>query len=376
MERVMVGQGDRRAVLQGIGMGALSAALPAAARASGPAQDGQRKLGYAIVGLGSYATGQIMPRMKSCQHSRIVALVSGTPAKLDKYGTDYGVPKTHRYSYADFDRIRDNPDIDIVYVVLPVFLHAEYSIRALKAGKHVLCEKPMAMNVAECQAMIDAAKAADRKLMIGYRCHFEPYNRQAIDWVRSRHVGPLSTLQVETGFSIGPNQWRLEQAKAGGGSMMDIGIYSLNAARYLTGEEPVALSAFETTDKSDPRFREVEDRVSFMLQFPSGVVANCLSSYSSGHGRYRAVGTDGWLELEPAVFYGGHAMRVSRRGSVGAVDLGATGDEQFVRMLDHLALCASTGKTPIVPGEEGLRDIRLIEAIYRSMKERSVINLA
>ncbi|WP_448658770.1 Gfo/Idh/MocA family protein [Sphingomonas sp. CJ99] len=354
-------------------MGAVAAVLPAAARS---AQTGNRRLGYAIVGLGSYATGQIMPRMKLCEHSRIVALVSGTPAKLERYGDEYGVPKSHRYSYADFDRIRDNPDIDIVYVVLPVFMHAEYSIRASQAGKHVLCEKPMAMNAAECTAMIAAARAADRKLMIGYRCHFEPYNRQAMDWARGGHIGMLSTVQVETGFPIGPNQWRLEKAKAGGGSMMDIGIYSLNAARYLTGEEPVAVTAIETTDRSDPRFAEVEDRVSFMLQFPSGVVANCVSSYSSGHGRYRAVGTEGWVELEPSVFYGGHAMRLNRGGKTESVNLGSTGDEQFARMLDHLSICAQTGATPIVAGEEGLRDIRLIEAIYRSMKERSVVQLA
>lgn len=164
--------GSRREILAGLGAGMVLTGLAARA-ATAPT----RKIGYAIVGLGSYATRQIMPNFAGCDHARLVALVSGTPAKLDQYGADYGIPKTHRYSYAQFDRIRDNPDIDVVYVVLPNSLHAEYSIRAAQAGKHVMCEKPMAVSVAECQAMIAACKKAGTKLMIGYRSRFEPYNR-------------------------------------------------------------------------------------------------------------------------------------------------------------------------------------------------------
>ncbi|MGB3927396.1 MAG: Gfo/Idh/MocA family oxidoreductase, partial [Sphingobium sp.] len=161
---------SRRELIGGIGLGL------ALAGAGAPAAFGAtRRIGYAVVGLGSYATRQIMPNFAGCETARLVALVSGTPAKLDQYGAQYNIPKTHRYSYADFDRIRDNPDIDAVYIILPNSMHAEYSIRAAQAGKHVMCEKPMAVSVAECQAMIAASRKAGKKLMIGYRSRFEQY---------------------------------------------------------------------------------------------------------------------------------------------------------------------------------------------------------
>lgn len=334
-----------------------------------------RRIGYAVVGLGYYATRQIMPNFAGCQHSRLVALVSGTPAKLEQYGAQYGIPKSHRYSYADFDRIRENPEIDVVYVVLPNSLHAEYAIRAARAGKHVLCEKPMATSVAECQAMIAACQKAGTKLMIGYRSRFEPYNRLAIELARGGHVGPTRMITAEHGFPIQPGQWRLDRALSGGGSMMDIGIYSLNAARYLTGEEPVELSAVESTDRADPRFRGVEDRVSFVLRFPSGVQANCISSYSSAHNAYRVTGDSGWIGLEPATSYTGQAMTIRKDGGTAPRTLPPPPQNQFAAQLDHMAECVLTGATPIVSGEEGLKDMRLIEAIYTSMAERRHISL-
>jgi len=173
--------GTRRDVLGGIGAGVVASALGGSVQAAP-----KRKLGYAVVGLGYYATKQILPNLKDCEFAELKALVSGTPAKLEKYGAEYGIAKTHWYSYETYDRIRDNPDIDIVYVVLPNSMHAEYTIRAHQAGKHVMCEKPMAVSVAECQAMIAAAKKAGKKLMIGYRCHFEPFNLEAM---RLAHTG-------------------------------------------------------------------------------------------------------------------------------------------------------------------------------------------
>ena len=192
--------GTRRAVLGGLGAGLAASVLP---RAAWGATQTKRKLGYAIVGLGNYATRQIMPRLKDCEFAELKALVSGTPAKLEQYGTEYGIPKTHRYSYADYDRIRDNPDIDLVYVVLPNSMHAEYSIRASQAGKHVLCEKPMAISAAECEAMIAAAKKANRKLMIGYRCHFEPHNLLGVKLVKDGTVGKVRFVGSEHGFVQG-----------------------------------------------------------------------------------------------------------------------------------------------------------------------------
>lgn len=364
---------NRRIVLQGIGAGLASAAMLDPALAKAPPK---RKLGYAIVGLGSYATRQIMPRLKDCEFARLTALVSGTPEKLDRYGQEYGVPKTHRYRYADYDLIRDNPDIDIVYVVLPNSMHAEYSIRASQAGKHVMCEKPMAVSAAEAEAMIAAARKANRKLMIGYRSHFEPYNLRAIELIKTGFVGRPTLITAEHGFNAQPNQWRLDRPMSGGGSLMDIGIYSLNAARYLAGEEPVELVATEWTDRNDPRFRTVEDRIDFQLKFPSGVIANCVSSYSSAHNGYRVTGTKGWVGLEPATPYEGQQMWTKRDGKAEQVTLPAPAKNQFVAQLDHLPESILTGIPLRASGEEGLRDMRLIEAIYRSARERRAVSLA
>jgi glucose-fructose oxidoreductase len=364
---------NRRIVLQGIGAGLASAAMLDPALAKAPPK---RKLGYAIVGLGSYATRQIMPRLKDCEFARLTALVSGTPEKLERYGQEYGVPRTHRYGYADYDRIRDNPDIDIVYVVLPNSMHAEYSIRASQAGKHVMCEKPMAVSAAEAEAMIAAARKANRKLMIGYRSHFEPYNLRAIELIKTGFVGRPTLITAEHGFNAQPNQWRLDRPMSGGGSLMDIGIYSLNAARYLAGEEPVELVATEWTDRNDPRFRTVEDRIDFQLKFPSGVIANCVSSYSSAHNGYRVTGTKGWAGLEPATPYEGQQMWTKRDGKAEQVTLPAPAKNQFVAQLDHLPESILTGIPLRASGEEGLRDMRLIEAIYRSARERRAVSLA
>jgi len=367
----MTTETHRREVLGGLAAGVAMAGLPRMAGAAQPA----RPFGYAVVGLGSYATRQIMPNFKGCDHARLVALVSGTPAKLEQYGTEYGIPKTHRYSYADFDRIRDNPDIDAVYIILPNSMHAEYTIRAARAGKHVMCEKPMAVSAAECEAMIAACRRADRKLMIGYRCRFEPYNKLAIELARAGHVGRTRIINAEHGFDAKPGQWRLDRALSGGGSLMDIGIYSLNAARYLTGEEPVAVSAQEATDRSDPRFRTVEDRINFLLRFPSGAEAVCVSSYSSAHNAYRVNGDKGWIDMEPATPYEGHVMRIRKDGTTSPKVLPAPRRNQFQAQLDHLPESVFAGTQPITAGEEGLADLKVMEAIYRSAREGREVRL-
>ncbi|WP_343519551.1 Gfo/Idh/MocA family oxidoreductase [Sphingomonas sp.] len=362
----------RRGMLGSIGAGLAVGAMgnmPLWARA-------KRKLGYAVVGLGSYATQQIMPRLAQCEFAELRALVSGTPAKLEKFGAQYGIPRTHWYDYRRYDRIRDNPDIDLVYVVLPNSMHAEYAIRASQAGKHVLCEKPMAVSAAECEAMIAAARAARRKLMIGYRSQFEPHNLRAIELVKSGFVGRPTLITSEHGFHIQPRQWRLDHALSGGGSLMDIGIYSLNAARYLAGEEPLEVSAMESTDRNDPRFATVEDRIDWQMRFPSGAIANCVSSYSSGHNAFRVTGTKGWVGMDPATSYAGHRMWTRRDAQTSEVTLPPPGKDQFVAQLDHLAESVLTGIPLRASGEEGLKDLQLIEAIYRSARERRVIKLA
>jgi predicted dehydrogenase len=347
-------------------------ALPLGALAQTPG----RKLGYAILGLGYYATKIIMPRFAECEHSKLVALVSGTPEKLKTFGEQYGIPESHRYSYETFDRIIDNPDVDIVYIITPNSLHRTFTERAAKAGKHVMCEKPMATTAADCEAMIAACKKAGRKLMIGYRSRFQAHNIEAIKLIRDGALGPVRTVVADHGFTIGdPTQWRLKRALSGGGSLMDIGIYSLNAARYLTGEEPVAVNAMESTDRSNPRFKEVEDIISFQLLFPSGAVANCNSAYTANFNRYSVNGSKGWIALDPATPYQGQSMRASLNGQTGPREPAPQATNQFSAQLDHLSECILAGREPIVSGQEGLKDLRLIEAIYRAAREGRTVKL-
>ena len=356
---------------------AAGGAIAATAVGSGAlAQPAGRKLGYAIVGLGGYGLGVIIPQFKNCQHSRLVALVSGDPVKAKRVAAEYGVPETGIYDYKNYDKIRDNPDIDIVYICLPVSMHAEYTIRAAQAGKHVLCEKPMAVSAAECEAMIAACRKAGRKLMIGYRCHFEENNLEAIRRARTGEIGKLRYFRSEHGFTQGsPNSWRLKKAMSGGGSLMDIGIYALQAARYMTGEEPVAVYAHETTDRKDPRFREVEDMIEFQLEFPSGVIGSCMSMYSANQNHILLMGEKGRIELEPGTSYRGNRLWVGSGRGTEITPPPGPGATQWAGQLDHLAQCVIQNREPIVPGEEGLRDLRIIEAIYQSAREKKRIVL-
>jgi predicted dehydrogenase len=375
----MIDRNRRNLVLAAGGALAAGALGSNAAWAEATGAGADRKLGYAVVGLGSYGLGRIIPQFKNCKNSRLVGLVSGDPVKAKRVAAEYGVLEKNIYNYQNYDSIRDNPDIDIVYVCLPVGMHAEYTIRAAKAGKHVMCEKPMAVSSAECEAMIAACRQAGKKLMIGYRCHFEPTNLEAIRRARAGEIGKLRYFRSEHGFNFGnPDAWRLKKAMSGGGSLMDMGIYALNASRYMTGEEPVAVYAVESTDKRDPRFREVEDRIAFELEFPSGVIGSCMSMYSAAQNHILLMGDKGRIELEPATAYEGNKLWV---GSGHGDDKNEVtpppgpGATQWAGQLDHLSQCVLQNRQPIVAGEEGLRDIRIIEAIYRSAREKRRIAL-
>ena len=367
---------SRRGIMAGASAVAVASMVPAVAQAADP----DRKLGYAIVGLGTYGLGVIIPQFVNCKQSRLAAVVSGDPAKAKRVAAQYGLPDRGIYTYENFDSIRDNPDVDIVYVCLPNSMHKEYVIRAAKAGKHVMCEKPMAVSVAECHEMIAACKAANRTLMIGYRCHFEPFNLEAIRLTRSGAIGKPRYFRSEHGFvQRDPSKWRLKRALSGGGSLMDIGIYALNASRYMTGEEPIAVYAHEKTDHTDPRFHEVEDRIEFELEFPSGIIASCMSMYSANQNHILMMGDTGRVELEPATRYTGNRMWTGRDGretEITPPPPPGPGTTQFAAQLDHLVDCIRENKEPIVSGEEGLRDMRLIEAIYRSAREKKRIVLA
>jgi predicted dehydrogenase len=342
-----------------------------------PAPPSER-VGFAVVGLGRLSLEQILPAFGECKHAWLIALVSGTPDKLKATAAHYDVPEKNLYSYETYDRLRDNPEVEIIYIVLPNSMHREYTVRGAQAGKHILCEKPMATTVKECEEMITACRGADRKLMIAYRMQYEPYNREIIRMARAAELGALQSFTSENCQTQGdPTQWRLKKAMAGGGALPDIGLYCLNASRYITGEEPIGIIGHTYSTPGDPRFREVEEAVAFTLQFPNGAVANCFTSYGAHRSqRYRVGFADGWIDLDPAYPYQGQRMRVAKKASAQAEEIAERQLEQknqFALEMDHMAQCVRQNRPPRTPGEEGMQDHRIMAAIYESAREGKLI---
>ncbi len=319
------------------------------------------RVGWAVLGLGGYAQGQMLPAFARCKRSRLLGLISGSPEKAAEVGTRYGIDPKAIYTYETMERIKDDPRIQVVYVVTPPGTHRRFVEAMAAAGKHVFCEKPMAPTEADCRAMIDACRKAGRKLGIGYRSRYEPNNVAAIRAIREGKLGALRSLTSDHGFNIGTGLWRTQRKLSGGGSMMDIGIYSLNALRYLSGEEPTEVSAHISNPKGDPRFKEVEDTVHFTLRFPSGLLGTGTSGYSwrSGENRYEVLGDRDKIVANPATPYSGHRFS-------GPVTIDPNAPDQFAGELDAFSEAVSGGRPFLAPGEEGLRDIRIIEAIYES----------
>ncbi len=334
----------------------------------GRSQESTRKIGYCIVGLGRISMQHFMPACKTTQHAQVTALVSGHRDTAEKMAAEYNVPAQSIYSYQNYDEIANNKNIDAVYIALPNSMHAEYSIRAAKAGKHVFCEKPMATTVRDSHAMIDACKAANKKLMIAYRCQYEPTNLRAIQLIRDGKLGKIEAIESANGFNIKAGEWRLNKKLAGGGPLMDVGVYSLNACRYLTGEEPVHLEGYSSVVDQDGRFNEVEENLSWTMKFPSGVVASCNTTYgASMPGFYRVHGSKGMLHVEPAFAYQGLHLKAQIQGEPPMDEPNPAKDpSQFVREADYFAECILENKEPRTNGEEGLRDMRLMAKIYQS----------
>ena len=340
-----------------------------------------RRVGYALVGLGRLTLHQLLPAMNGCKYSRPVALVSGDEEKAKKVALQYGIPETGIYNYNNFDQIKDNPEIEVVYIVLPNSMHEEFTIRAARAGKHVLCEKPMATTVAAAQRMIDACRKAERKLMIAYRIQYEPNSRRCMKWTRKKAFGKVKIITSFHGLNLGdPTQWRLKKDLAGGGALPDIGIYNLNTARFLLGEEPESVLATIYTTPKDPRFREVEESVMFQLFFPSGAIANNTCSYGVHANRYYRCHADngGYFGVNNAFTYGDLQLEVSNvkenmewsaRPSLGPEK------NQFALEIDHMSRCVLDDKTPYTPGEEGLQDQKIMEAIYESARTGKMVKL-
>jgi predicted dehydrogenase len=253
-------------------------------------------------------------------------------------------------------------------------MHAEYTIRAAQAGKHVLCEKPMANTVKECEDMLAACKKADRKLMIAYRCQLQSTFLQAKQMIRDGVIGKVHAIESANGFNIGPTEWRSDFKYAGGGPLMDVGVYSLNGCRFLLGEEPQGLSAYMYTDPQDPRFKGVEETVGWTMRFPSGVIATCNTTYgASMDGFLRIHGSKGTMEIFGFGYEGIH-MTISHlgRGVADKTQADSSKDPaQFTTESDYFSRCILDNKEPGPNGEEGMRDLKIMMDIYASAKKNA-----
>lgn len=363
---------SRREFLQGIswGFGAILAspiwpgfsALATGTRDAGIIKELPReeKLGIALVGLGSYSTYQLAPALQQTKLCKLSGIVTGTPAKEKRWASKYDIPERNIYNYETYDQIADNPDIDIIYVVLPNGMHAEYTVRAAQAGKHVISEKPMATSVKDAQAMVKACRDANKKLSIGYRLHFEPHNQEMMRLGQQEVFGRVQSISGGHGFRIGnPDVWRLDKELAGGGPLMDVGIYVIQGVIYTLGERPIAVTA-QTEVNNPEKFDEVEETIRWSMEFPGGVIADCESSYAYGVNYLNAQAEEGYFKLSPAYSYRGIKGETSR----GPMEFEQV-NQQALQM-DDFAGCIINDRKSRVPGEMGVRDVKILMAIYEA----------
>ena len=321
----------------------------------------RKKLGVALVGLGSYSEGQLGPSLKQTKHCYLAGIVSGSKKKKKKWKKEYDVPENNIYDYEDFDLIKNNEAIGIVYVVLPNSMHKEYVIRAAEAGKHVICEKPMGNTVGECDEMIAVCKEAGVMLSIGYRLHFDPFNLEMMRLANDKVYGNVKRIYASHGLSS-VQGWRLDKEMAGGGPLMDVGIYCVNAGRYITGQEPIVVHATEGQKKNKKKFATIEESLTWTMEYPNGVITECSCSYSQYGNYLRVEAENGWFEIAPSFSYRG----LKGKTSDGTMDIMSI--NQQAAQMDDFALAVIDKRPTPVPGEMGRQDIMIIEAIYRSME--------
>jgi len=368
---------SRRDFLQKLsgGLGVTIASLAVTDALAMPAtaapKDG-KKLGVALVGLGSYAKNQLAVALEKTSNCYLAGIVTGTAAKAEEWAKKYHLDKKNIYNYQNFDEIAKNKDIDIVYVVLPNSMHREFVIRAAKAGKHVMCEKPMSTSVKDAEDMIKACKDANVQLGIGYRMHFEPFTKEIVRQCREKTIGDVRFIQTNFGFNIGdPAQWRLKKAMAGGGPLMDVGIYCVQASRYVTGEEPLSVTA-QYGPITDPAvFKDVEQSISWQLEFPGNATVNGFSSYRSNIEQLYVSATKGWIQLGPAYSYG----PIKGSTNAGPLNLPIV-HHQTVMMEEVCKSFMESGKFPEhMTGPEGLKDMKILMSIYEAAATGKKISL-
>jgi predicted dehydrogenase len=357
----------QRAALSTLGFPFVSS-LASAAPAAGSEP---RKLGFALVGLGGLSTGQLGPALQRTKYCRLAAIVTGTPSKIPVWQGRYQIPDKNVYNYDTMEQMAGNPEIDVVYVVTPNALHAEHTLKAASAGKHVLCEKPMEVTVEKCRQMIDAVKKAGRLMAIGYRCQFDPNHLECRRLATEKVFGELKTITAGFSRPITADEWRVKKALAGGGPLMDVGIYALQTCRFVSAREPVEVKARFGPVTDPVKFKEVEESVDWEMTFPGGLKTTCHTDYEApGANGFTVTADKGSFGLDPAYNYNGAR---GKRSDGQPINLPAI--NQFAAEMDDFAQCIMKNQTSKVSGEEGLRDIKLMMAIYESARTGQPVKL-
>ncbi len=320
----------------------------------------KEKLGVALVGLGYYSTDLLAPALQKTSYCELKGIVTGSADKAATWQQKYGIADKNVYSYANIHQIANNPEIDIIYVVLPPSMHREFVVKGAETGKQIWCEKPMAPSVADCQAMIDACSKNKVGLAIGYRCQHDPNIQAYMKVTQDKKFGKVKMVNSAAGYFEGrTDHWKQKKA-LGGGVMGDMGVYAIQGARLATGEEPVTVKAHLSTTRPDI-YHEVEETATYVLEFPSGAMATCQSSFGVNMNHLQINYERGWLKMEPQTGYGGN------RGSMsGGTEIYTPLERQQPLQMDNDAQAIMNKKPFKCPGEEGLRDIRVVEAVLKS----------
>jgi predicted dehydrogenase len=334
-----------------------------------------KRVGYAVVGLGHFAEHTVLPGFRSSRKARLVALVSGDESKARRLAAQFGPAET--YDYNAYARCFQNPQVEAVYIATPNSTHAECALQAAAAGKHVLCEKPMATSVMDCRKMIDSCRTHHVRLMVAYRKYFEPAALHLKALADSGKLGRLKIIHTSFSISVRPGQkpaWHFDPQLAGGGALPDVGIYVVSTARWVTGSDPVEVSAYEWT--VDPEaFRGIDESVAFRLNFPDGLVMMATASWGGAmESFFHLAGEKGWATLAPAY------QHSEERRVYGRIE--GTWFEKKFKVLNEVALeldefadCIRHDREPAPNGTQGLSDVAVMEAIYQSAREQRTVNI-
>jgi glucose-fructose oxidoreductase len=361
---------SRRDFIRGLSITTAGLALAPGYLADLLAQNSGRKLGIAMLGLGNYATNQLAPALRETKLCQLTAVVTGHPEKGAEWVSQYKLKKENVYSYENFDRIAGNREIDIVYVVTPPALHPEFTIRAAKTGKHVISEKPMATSVADCDRMIDACKRAKVQLGIGYRMHYDLFRKELMRIVQAQEFGSFMKMSGNFSFVMNQRQWRIEKQLAGGGAMMDLGIYVVQAAIQAANANPISVTAHEEPKQRPDFFNETEETLKFTLNFANGATCEGTTSFNGQGNNFRAEGSKGWFEMSRGAF--------SYSGGVGQTSKGPLSFpwiNQQAAQMDDFAECVLSGRKTPVPGEMGRTHLAIISAVYEAARTGRVVKV-